>query len=332
LTRPLALLALAGGLLWPTGVAAQAPAISASAQASKTEVTVGETFTVDVEAKGPAGTTWTFPPEIADDSVELRVRTEARPLPERRTYDAAVFALTDAAVPAIALSYRLPDGTTGQVLTAPVPLQMGTLLSRDPKEREIADIRPPVDIATLSREFWAMLWRALTQSALGAVVLVALAALAYWLWRRRRRRQATSLAPMPVPQTPSDVEAIAALERLAASGRIEREEYRAYYIELTEIAKRYLERRLEAPVLEMTTAETLAFLRLHTHGNAFVDLVGDVAGAADQVKFARGQGARERAESHLGAVRRLVHDLEARLRPMYVEAPPGEGVSSSKRL
>ena len=304
-----------------------AAALSVTAKPAKTDVTVGETFVVDVVAKGPAGTTWTFPPEVSDDTIDMQVAagTPAPAPADRRSYNAAVFSLSDAQVPPIIVAYRLPDGTTGELTTTAVPLKVGSLLPREPKERQLADIRPPVDIPALPREFWLTLLRALFDSVIALLAIVVAAALAWWLWRRRRKREVAAPAAPPVAVTPPDSEALAALDRLAASGRVEREEFRPFYIELTDIAKRYLERRLRAPILEMTTAETLAYLRRHAHGNAFVDLMTDVSGAADQLKFARGAGARERAEMHLGAVRRLVVDLEARLRPVYIEPPPEMG-------
>jgi hypothetical protein len=307
----------------PTPAAAPPPGVSASAAAAKTEVSVGETFAVEVMASGPPGTTWSFPAEVDGEVGDLRARPEERPRPDRRTYDAAVFAVTDAVVPPVVVSYRLPDGTSGQVETQPIPLHITSLLPRDPKERQLVDIRPPVDVSMLPRQFWLALVRLLTHSIFGLIVLAALVALGVWLWRRRRRRAVTTAAPV-VPQTAPDAEALAALDRLAASPLLAREEYRPFYIALSEIAKRYLERRLEAPVLEMTSAETLGFLRQHAHGSAFVDIVRDVSTAADRIKFARGQGAREMAEGHLGAIRRLVTDLEARLRPVYVEPPRTE--------
>jgi len=108
---------------------------------------------------------------------------------------------------------------------------------------------------------------------------------------------------------------------LAASGLLGRGEYRRFYIALAATAKRYLERRLGAPVLEMTTAETLAFLRRHRHGSEFVPVLRDLSEAADRIKFARGEGVREEAERHLAAVRALVPALEARLQP----PPTAEG-------
>ncbi len=91
------------------------------------------------------------------------------------------------------------------------------------------------------------------------------------------------------------------------------------------MAKRYLERRLEAPVLEMTTAETVAFLRNHAHGRrAPCRSCETCPRPADQIKFARGAGLTEAAEGHLAAVRALVPALEARLRPSAPE-PSEEG-------
>ena len=104
-----------------------------------------------------------------------------------------------------------------------------------------------------------------------------------------------------------------------ASGRLPRGEYRPFYIELTAIAKRYLERRLEAPILEMTTAEMLAHLRASPHGIDLVSPLRDLAGAADQIKFARGTGLQAEAERHLAALRGLVRTLEARLQPVAPE-------------
>ena len=84
-------------------------------------------------------------------------------------------------------------------------------------------------------------------------------------------------------------------------------------------AKRYLERRLGAPILEMTTAETLAFLRGHPHGGELVPVVRDLAEAADRIKFAKGQGLAQEAERHAAAVRTLVPALEAKMRPAATE-------------
>jgi hypothetical protein len=306
---PIALLLLAQ--------AAGPVSVTATATASKAEVTVGEAFTVEVRATGPAGTTFTFPGEAASDTFELRTppsdtRSPAPAVePGTHRYDAAVFALGEATLPPIAVRYRLPDGTSGEASTKEVALKVVSLLPKDAQEQKLADIRGPQAVG-IGRAFWV---------ALGTGLVLA-AALAAWLVRRRRRVEAPRA--VPAPERPADVEALLALDALAASGLAFRGEYRSFYIRLTEVAKRYLERRLEAPVLEMTTAETLAFLRGHAHGGGLLPVVRDLAEAADRIKFAKGQGLAQEADRHLAAVRALVAALEARLQPAVAD-PAREG-------
>jgi len=66
--------------------------VSVVATASKTEVTVGETFTIELKAMGPAGTTFTFAGETATDVFELRTPPAvagASPAPEPGTTHAS---------------------------------------------------------------------------------------------------------------------------------------------------------------------------------------------------------------------------------------------------
>jgi hypothetical protein len=284
-----------------------------AATSSKTEVTVGETFSVDLKATGPAGTSYTFPAGAETASFELRTPTPdaksaavAPAEPGTHRYEAAVFAVGDAAIPPIPVRYKLPDGTEGEASSAVVPLKVVSLLPKDPQEQKLADIRGPLSIG-IGRAFWV------------AVALAAILVAALVLWLVGRRRSVEAPAKASAPEIPPDAEALRALDALAASDLLARREYRPFYIRLTEVAKRYLERRLGAPVLEMTTAETLAFLCAHRHGSDLLGVVRDLAEAADRIKFARGQGLAEEAERHLAAVRALVPALEEKLRPAGAE-------------
>jgi hypothetical protein len=290
------------------------PPVTVTATASKSEVTVGEAFTIELTAAGPAGTTYTFPGAAETDGFELRTPppepkgvpvAEAEPGTHR--YQAALFVLGEVEIPPIPVRYRLPDGTEGEAASAPLPLKVVSLLPKDPREQKLADIRGPLSVG-IGRAFWV-----------GLVLALGLTGtLAVWLLRRRRKAEAPAV--VAVPEVPPDAEALRALETLAASGLLARAEYRPFYIRLTVIAKRYLERRLGAPVLEMTTAETLAFLRGHRHGGDLLPVVRDLAEAADRIKFAKGQGLADEAERHLAAVRDLVPSLEAKLRPVASDA------------
>jgi hypothetical protein len=303
-------------LLLPVSAAgAQEPAsspapVSVRARASKAEVTVGETFEIEVQAQGPQGTTYTFPAQASEERFEMKTAKAApdAPAPPVGThrYQASVFALGGVRIPPIPVRYRLPDGQEGEAQTAPLDLKVASVLPRDKDEQKLADIRGPAAVG-IGRAFWLAL--------LAAAVLVGLLV----AWLARRRLQVPVPGATAEPLVPPDAEALTALEALVRSERIARGEYRAFYIELTIVAKRYLERRLGAPVLEMTSAEMTAFLRAHPHGGELVPVARDLASAADRIKFAQGEGMAAEAERHLAAVRAAIPALEARLRP-----PPGE--------
>jgi hypothetical protein len=316
----LALLLFAQAAVPPPTVSAAASPVSVTATASKSEVTVGEPFTIELKATGPAGTTYTFAGEASADELELRTPAPAANAPAANApaaepgthrYEAAVFALGELQLPGIPVRYKLPDGTQGEATSAPIALRVVSLLPKAESDRTLADIRGPASLS-IGRAFWIALGLALALAA----VLVML------LLRRRRRNEAP--AAERVPEIAPDLQALAALEALAREGLPTRGELRPFYIRLTAIAKRYLERRLGAPVLEMTSAETLAFLRGHPHGGELLPVVRDLAEAADRVKFARGEGLAAEAERHIAAVRALVPALEARLRPPAPAAAGGK--------
>jgi hypothetical protein len=306
------------------GSAAAAEEPTASVTASKTEVPVGQAFTVDITVSGPDGAVYTFPPEPGNEQVELRTwrppagASLAAPSPNAHRYDAAVFAVGEAEIPAITIGYRLADGTEGRVSTKPLAVRVLSVLPKDPQEQKLADVRGPVALE-VGPAFWAAL----------AVALCALAALVWW-WRRRPR--AAAPAAQSAPPVPPDVEALQALDRLAAARLVERGDYRGFYIALTAVMKLYLERRLGAPIVEMTTAEMIAFLRDAPQHDELVPTMRDLAGAADQIKFARGEGLAQEAERHIAAARALVRSVEVRFQAAEAEArAAAERAAATKR-
>jgi Domain of unknown function (DUF4381) len=293
-------------------------AVRVTATPSKSEVALGETFSLDVKATGPAGTVWIFPDQAGNDDVDVRTpaaapRTSA-PSEDSGThrYEAAAVALTDVAVPPIEVHYRLPDGTEGEASTEAVPLKVLSVLPKDPGEQTLADIRGPLSVP-IAIVFWVAV----------AICAALLAALTAWLLKRRRRKPTS--APPVAEQTP-DAEARAALDRLAASDYLTRGDHRAYYIALTDVAKRYLERRLGAPVLEMTSSEMVTFLRDREEGRGLWSAARELSAAADQVKFAQGAAVFEEARRHMAAVRQMIDALEEKLGPSAAGAP-GERVA-----
>lgn len=271
--------------------------IEVSVTPGTTNPALGEVFTVTVRASGPAGAHFEFPGEIVTDGVEL---TPGPPTaePGARVYRAQVFALDESArIPEIVVGATL-DGQRIEGRSQPIPLSPTRTIPAGEENPPPAAFAPPVPLE-FSKLFFAVH---------GAWIAAFVAALVL-LWRRRRSAPATAVAAGVEPEE----EARLALARLApAHGGADP---RGFYIELVRVAKRYLERRMAAPVLEMTSQETLAFARSHAWIEPHAGALRDVASAADLVKFGGKDDAdATAAERHWTHVQALVEGVGRRHR------------------
>jgi hypothetical protein len=115
-----------------------------------------------------------------------------------------------------------------------------------------------------------------------------LGALAYWLYRKRKSRASRSMTgPALEVAQPAHEIAYAALNRLEASGLLEKGEIKVYFTEVSEILRRYFEDRYHVDALEMASHEVVESL-------AQVDVAFDTRlecerflGDCDLVKFAK---------------------------------------------
>lgn len=271
---------------------------------STANVSVGERFQVVVEARGPSGTAWEFPKQINDGSVELIQSNPSTALANSVTYDAQVFAIgAEGRIPEIEVGYKAADGSTGSIKSAPFPLNVVSTLDPNDANPAPADFAPPLPVL-VSRAFWVA-------SGIASLLLIAFLV---WLIRRIRFPR----KPVELTVTPAispEEEALGALDRLATA-RIGIEP-KIFYIQLVQILKQYLERRLEAPVLEMTSTETLAFVKTHTWTTPHAVALRDLVTSADLVKFG-GSSDASNADRQIQLVREIVGRID-RLRRADME-------------
>jgi hypothetical protein len=164
-------------------------------------------------------------------------------------------------------------------------------------------------------------WRWL--SLAGILVLLAAAAAIWW---RRPRRPALLPPLVPIPSVPPVDEALAALARLETSGLAAAGRFKEFYLELTTILRRYLERRFGVAALERTTDEFLAETRGDPRfaGTEFMMLPG-LLSEADMVKFAEVRPTVTAAGAALAACRQLVEATRPLPGPLPPPVPPATG-------
>jgi hypothetical protein len=161
---------------------------------------------------------------------------------------------------------------------------------------DIHDIKPALDIGLDLR--WAY-W------AIGALVLLALAALFWRHWRKRGRPAVDESAPPPLPP---DAEALQMLDALAAEGNPDPKQF---YFRLSAVIRHYIERRFDFPAAEMTTEELLPRVDRLPMAPELSQTLKAFCRAADPVKFADAPADAGRMAQDLAFARDLVRRTSA---------------------
>jgi len=309
-----------GYLLWaalslaPANVPTEPPSDADAASASAVEgVTVqarlspdpsnvGDLLTYEVIVAFPQGISVNLPTQLDFSPLHL-VETKASPVEAtgaslRKTFTITLqhFAPGEASVPGFTLT---TVDASGQVETVPVPSKTFTveaLLANevDPErkgEDDPVSIEYPADTA---------------QTAIYATLAGALLSALAWLIASRLLRK-PKVVPAPPPIPPHEA-ALAALEELEKGELMRSDDMVPFYLQLTQIAKGYLEGRFGVPSLDRTTEEIRR--ELIRRSDAIAPLSADEVLAflqrCDLVKFARFAPEDDEASEALSEVRDMV--------------------------
>ena len=276
--RALFLLTVLAALWIPPGVCAQTSGVSARAWVDSTDYLIGDPITVHVVVEHPKGAT--VQPVLEDTLAGFALLHRIPPTRqgENATETGVVVARYDsgsATVPPLVYFYSLPGAAPDTVSTPPVAVTIHTV----PVDTSQAfkDLKPPLSVP------WTLAEIALYA---GMILLVAaLGYLAYWYWKKRKRVERGEVY-VPPPKAPHVLayEELAALKekKLWQQGLIKQ-----YYSEVTEVLRRYIERRFEVMALEETTDEILAGLRSKQLDNGVMAETEKILKRADLVKFAK---------------------------------------------
>ena len=135
-----------------------------------------------------------------------------------------------------------------------------------------------------------------------------------------RRPGAKARSGKTTPPLPPDEAALARLRALAASGKLDADDRRPVYFELSEIMKEYLGARYVFDALELTSEELLAALALR----APVDVAHEVGlwvRAGDLIRYARVPTTRDEAAAALAQAVTLVERTRVVVAAPASEAP-----------
>ena len=314
----------APGVTVPTGSpepavsepAADSP-VAVAAHVSPDPSQVGDLIKLEVTAAYPGGYTVNLPLGLDFDPLHLVSVDESEPESTgqgfRKVFTITLqhFAVGDSKVPGFPITYLAPDGSVSTVQVPPASFTVSSLLANEPDPKRQGE-DPPVSIEYPNRTAELIIY-----SGLAALLVGLVGGLLFARWRRRPR---PVVLPPPVP---AHVTAFQALEELERADLIAKNQYQDYYLELTEIAKAYIEGRFGVPALDRTTDELRRDLERHAPQLAPLkptDVVRFLMDC-DLVKFARFAPPPSEAQDALKHVRGMVETTLPKLEAK--EAKPG---------
>ena len=272
------------------------------------EMTVADRLTLSLSVSAPEDLVVEFPDH--DNRLGDFIVIEFRETPVRIVGDGTVKITEDLILePFLAGTYHIPpirvafwkpgENERGRqtLATDEVKVSVRSLLDNN----ELDDLEPAPPVAQ-PRERMTLVWAGIG----GVTVLSVLGALLYW-WRGRKKGKRIVVIPSGSPHR----RAYQALEKLLADDLLARGEIKAFHVRLSEILRRYIEKRFAVMEPERSIEEFLVEIGnsglLRTEHRI---VLRDFLSRCDQVKFARNQPDDLEIERTVNLCRQFIRETE----------------------
>jgi hypothetical protein len=306
---------------------ADAPAagVSVTSAVDKSRITIGDLIRYTVTVTHPEGAEVRTPGTGANlGGFDIRAYEVAEPeerdgaVVSRFNFMLSTFFTGEFVIPPLPVAYKLPGDTAAAPRVLATPSIRITVDSVKPSEAgDIRDVKPPMDIP-LDR------WRLAARIGIGLAAL-GLAAAALWWLKRRRLRPGAAPGRAEAARPPHET-ALEALDALNASDLLDRGEVKAFYIELSEIIRRYIGGRYFVVAMEMTTTEVLEGLEAAGVPAETFGLFESFFRACDLVKFAKYRPPASETARTVDTAYALVHRTKIELVSSETRTAPPAGV------
>ena len=234
-----------------------------------------------------------FEIKFIDPFPTLRGKNRIR---ETFTLTLTAFQLGDLTIPPFPIRVRNDSGHFDTVLTDPVHVKVGSVGKKKTDKDDIRPIKGPVSMNLSAFRAWVM--------GILAVLLAVL--LAAKIILRRRKGSLADPESLKPPHERASIE----LERLKAKGLLEEKKAKEFYSELSDILRRYLERRFAVTALDCTTRELILELKQKDFMSGLISKTKEVLENADLVKFAKYDPPRSMAEVTERRILEIVEDTK----------------------
>jgi hypothetical protein len=260
------------------------PLIEVNSAVDTSRITIGDRITytlsinhVDtmrVEKPGEGVNLGQF--EIKEYKIYDPVQNEGR-IEEKFEYVISVFDTGTFVIPPFPVAYFPTDSLSDYKLIEASAITIYVESVIQDEERQLRDVKPPIDIPF---DYFVLF------SVIGSILLIGtMAYLGYRLYRKRK--ETGYLLRPPEPPRPAHEVALKALDELIKKDLLSRGLTKEFYIEISEIIRRYIEGRFFIHALEETSNEILRELRNQDIEDEIRILAQEILELSDLVKFAK---------------------------------------------
>jgi len=271
--------------------------VKLSVTAPSDTFTIGDEVTVTIKAIYPSNIKLTSANQLQDTSFAIKGKPKFGSKQEgannNDTYLLVLFPIATGNLLTPAFGFNWID-STGEAHQITAPQRIVHVKSLLPADTAGVDIKDIIGPKSLPVRWWPY--------ALGAIIVLALIAVWYFLFRKKLNKMEIPAAP-PEPPFDKAIRELAILKEtdLPGKGKIKQ-----FYVELSEILRRYIEARFDIKAVEATTYELKRLLKHPELTKDQTQSILEFLTRSDLVKFAKFQPSTEYPANDYDAVRNLV--------------------------
>ncbi len=257
------------------------PPVEVKAEVDRATATTGDTIRYTLTATSDPQIEVTIP-EMGSQIAGLRIIDigSSEPL-ERdgrkiidRWYELRADLVGSYIIPGAVFTYKDDQGKIQELKTSQIFIEVKSVIEDKEAAKDIRDIKP---LSIIPRDYTFLI-----AVSLSCVVFIALVGGGIYLYRTRYRKGLES------PEMPAHLLALQELDQLEKEDLIRKGIYKEHYFKLSEIFRRYLERRFHFQAVEQTTEEILpALFNLKGVDEKEKDTAQQFLRHTDLVKFAK---------------------------------------------
>jgi hypothetical protein len=213
--------------------------------------------------------------EVKDYKIYDQEKTKEGKKVSKNEYLITTFTTGEYVIPAITVDYTDPEGEKKQIKSEPLFILVRSVGASEADKEDIRGSKPPIDIRGTYLSYLLIL---------PIVALLAGGGLLYY--RRRARGLALPEIPEELKKSAWEV-ALLELDSLRECDLLKKREIKRHFTTLSDIVRKYIQRRFEISALDRTTEEIRGEMKRVKLDQSIRELVTGLLFFSDLVKFAK---------------------------------------------